>query len=79
MDRNSGRGRGKQIVRSIDTRDTAVEENDTFYVFMVNSCAYVMPINIEKKSVNMIVDWFQLQHTPGGHIPQDAKLEVKKL
>ena len=56
MDRNSGRGRGKQNVRSIEKRDTAVEESDTFYVFSVNPSAYVMPINIEEKSVSMIVD-----------------------
>ena len=56
MDRNSGRGRGKQNVRSIEKRDTAVEESNTFYVFSVNPSAYVMPINIEEKSVSMIVD-----------------------
>ena len=55
MDRNSGRGRGKQNVRSIEKRDIAVEESDTFYVFSVNPSAYVMPINIEEKSVSMIV------------------------
>ena len=55
MDRNSGRGRGKQNVRSIEKRDTAVEESDTFYVFSVNPSAYVMPINIEEKSVSMII------------------------
>ncbi|KAI0213498.1 hypothetical protein LSAT2_001465, partial [Lamellibrachia satsuma] len=55
VDRNSGRGRGKQNVRSIEKRDFAVEESDTFYVFSVNPSAYVMPINIEEKSMNMIV------------------------
>ena len=54
MDRNSGRGRGN--VRSIEKRDTAVEESDTFYVFSVNPSAYVIPINIEEKYVSMIVD-----------------------
>ena len=33
-----------------------MEESDTFYVFSVNPSAYVMPVNIEEKSVNMIVD-----------------------
>ena len=37
-------------------RDTAVEESDTLYVFSVNPSAYVMPINIEEKSMSMIVD-----------------------
>ena len=56
MDRNSGRRRGKQNARSIEKRDIAVEKSDTFYVFSVNPSVYVMPINIEEKSMSMIVD-----------------------
>ena len=55
-DRNSGRGRGKQNVRGIEKRDTAVEESATFYVFSVNPSAYVKAINIEEKSLSMVVD-----------------------
>ena len=45
----------------------------------LNPSAYVMPINIEEKSVSKIVDWFQLQHTHRRHIPQDERLDVEKL
>ena len=50
-------GCGKQNVRSIEKRVAGVEESDTFCMFLVIPGAYVMLINIEEKSVSMIVHY----------------------
>ena len=54
--RGRGRGRGKQNVRNIDKQDTELGEEDTFYVFSVNTSACTMAINIDDTPVNMIID-----------------------
>ena len=54
MDRNRGRGRGKQIIRSIEKQDAGVDESDTLYVFSVNPSAFVMLINIEEKPMSIL-------------------------
>ena len=51
-----GRGRGKQNVRNIEKQDTELGEEDTFYVFSVNTSACTMAINIDDNPVNMIID-----------------------
>ena len=54
--RRRGRGRGKQNVRDIDKQDTELGEEDTLYVFSVNTSACTMAINIDDNPVNMIID-----------------------
>ena len=51
-----GRGRGKQNVRNSEKQDTELGEEDTFYVFSVNTSACTMAINIDENPVNMILD-----------------------
>ena len=53
----SRRGRGHQNVRNIVKQDNELGEEDTFYVFLVNTSACTMAINIDDNPVNMIIDY----------------------
>ena len=55
--RGHGHGRGNQNVRNIENPDIEPGEEDTFYVFSVNTSACTMSINIDENPVNMIIDY----------------------